>query len=272
MRSGVRGMKIFLAGFATSLSLLKRGYAFKTMVESNGVNLLDSYYYLRGHQNETKKWFSEFRKSDKCRAFLLDSGAFTFMSGTNGDIDINDYVDGYCDFINKEKIDHFFEMDIDVVTGYETVLDMRERIERKTSKKCIPVWHESRGSEEFKQMCHDYDFVSIGGIASKEMTREKVRKIIPPLIRYAHREGCRIHGLGIAKPLGGMIDFDSIDSTSWSTGVRYGTSIMHFNGHDLIVKKIESTKKGHWDNQVDQAIKEWIKYADYMEFDYKAGI
>lgn len=272
MWSGVRDMKIFLAGIASPFSIKTKKYAFYRFTENRGINWLDSYFYLRNKSSLTAEWFKNFRNSEKCREFLLDSGAFTFMTGGGKNENIEDYIEGYCNYINTEKIDKFFELDIDSILGYEKVLEIRDLIEKKTGKKCIPVWHPSRGIDEFKQMCQDYEFVSIGGIAAKEMAKEKVKKIAPPLCRYAHRQGCRIHALGIGKPFGGLHDFDSYDSTNWSSGVRYGTSIAFFNGHDIIMKKIDTNMKGKWDRQMDQSIKEWMKYADYIEFDYKAGI
>lgn len=264
-------MKIFIAGLASPLSVKSTGYAFQRFVGNRGLNWLDSYYYLRKLDPVTAEWFSGFRKTDKCREFLLDSGAFTFMSGTNKQTNLDEYVEGFCKFITDEKIEKFFELDIDCVIGYENVLEIRERIERLTGKKCIPVWHKSRGIEEFKQMCQDYEYVSIGGIVSREISKKQLRLIGPKLIQYAHKQGCKIHGLGLGKPLMTIHDFDSVDSTSWSSGIRYGAACYKFDGRDLKRIKFDTPKKGHRDRQVDNAIEEWMKYADFMEFDYKGA-
>lgn len=98
---------------------------------------------------------------------LVDSGAFTFFSSKKK-IDIDAYLTEYIEYINKYDIKYFFELDIDVIVGYEKVLELRERLERETGKKCIPVWHISRGKEEFLKMIKEYDYASIGGVVSKE--------------------------------------------------------------------------------------------------------
>ena len=82
---------------------------------------------------------------------LVDSGAFTFFSSKKK-IDIDKYLTEYIKYINKYDIKYFFELDIDVLVGYDKVLELRERLERETGKKCIPVWHMSRGKDEFIKM------------------------------------------------------------------------------------------------------------------------
>ena len=57
------------------------------------------------------------------------------------------------EFINTYKIDKFFELDIDSVVGYEEVLKLRKKLEHLTEKQCIPVWHTSRGKEDFLKTC-----------------------------------------------------------------------------------------------------------------------
>lgn len=57
--------------------------------------------------------------------FLLDSGAFTFFTAGQH-VDWNDYVKRYIDFINRNKVDMFFELDIDPLVGYPKVLEFRE--------------------------------------------------------------------------------------------------------------------------------------------------
>ena len=60
--------------------------------------------------------------------FLLDSGAFTFMSGTNSP-DFDQYIIKYIDFINRHDIKYFFELDIDSIVGYEKVKEYTRRLD-----------------------------------------------------------------------------------------------------------------------------------------------
>ena len=84
--------------------------------------------------------------------FLLDSGAFTFMNSSHkANVDFFEYAERYADFINEMGITQFFELDIDSIVGYEKVKEIRKLIERRTNKQVIPVWHVSRGKEDFVQ-------------------------------------------------------------------------------------------------------------------------
>ena len=52
---------------------------------------------------------------------ILDSGAFSAFSGKNNSFDWDGYVKKYADFVLKNNIQRFFELDIDVVVGLEKV-------------------------------------------------------------------------------------------------------------------------------------------------------
>ena len=152
---------------------------------------------------------------------LLDSGAFTFrtkgLKGTN----IDDYTTNYINFINKFNIDKFFEMDIDMTAEeLPKVKQLRDRIEKETGKKCIPVWHKTRGVEEWKELVENYDYIAIGGITSA--LDKRYAEMIKKLVAYANSKGVKVHGLGYNRR--DLLDFGfySVDATSWQ-GIRYGT-------------------------------------------------
>lgn len=172
---------------------------------------LSSYYYARKN-----KFVLERLPNFNIENFLLDSGAFTFMSkGLNEDID--KYTSEYIEFINKYNIKYFFEMDIDKVLGYDKVKELRKTIEEGTGKKCIPVWHKERGIEEFKKHCKEYDYIAIGGgfsVLRKDMAIK--------LIKYANNKGIKTHLLGYNRQ--DMLDFNcfSCDATSWNGGMYGG--------------------------------------------------
>jgi hypothetical protein len=218
--------------------------------------LLESYYYA-------DKWIEAI--IPKLKKFLLDSGAFTFMTSHKGSVDWNEYLEGYIDFINRNNVDLFFELDIDSIVGYENVLKLRKKLEQGTGKRCIPVWHKSRGKEEFLRMCDEYEYVSIGGIVSKEISRQEYR-FFPWFINEAHKRGAKIHGLGFTNLEGiRKYKFDSVDSTSWTTGNRFG-SIYRFNGRTM--EKFDKKDGQRLSDSRAVAINnfnEWVKFQKYAE-------
>lgn len=237
-------MNVFLAGAYT------RENAF---VGEDVDYMLESFYYVLPWQIE---------RIPQMKMFLLDSGAFTFMSGT-GTADFDDYLTRYIDFINKYDIKCFFELDVDSVVGYKKVKEYRKRLEAGTGKKCIPVWHKSRGREEFLKMCDEYDYVAIGGIVTKEITKEQY-SCFPWFISEAHKRGCKIHGLGFTDTnLLPKYHFDSVDSTAWLSGSRFG-HVYYFDGKTMKSKKPPKGKKTvHYKLVDDHNIKEWLKYQRY---------
>lgn len=221
-----------------------------------GLSILESFYYADGWT----EWAIPYMKN-----FMLDSGAFTFMTSHKGKVDWSDYLRKYADFINKNNVKLFYELDIDSVVGYEKVLEMRRWLEQETGKKPIPVWHKSRGKNEFLKMCDEYDYVAIGGIVSKEISRQEY-KYFPWFINEAHKRGCKIHGLGFTNLEGiRKYHFDSVDSTSWTTGNRFG-AIYRFNGTTM--EKFGKKEGQRLADSREVAIhnfNEWVKFQKYAE-------
>lgn len=246
-------MHIYLAGQYP----WKRGGLYDDTIKKFDVAILESYYYADEWTEKTIPLISN---------FLLDSGAFTFMSNSHkSKIDWKAYIDGYCDFINKNNVECFFELDIDSIVGYDNVLRIREYIEEKTGKKCIPVWHKSRGKEEFLRICDNYDYVAIGGIVTKEIKPNEY-PFFTWFITEAHKRNCKIHGLGFTNLQGlTKYHFDSVDSTSWTTGNRFG-SVYMFNGKTIV--KYDKKQGQRLSDAKAVAIhnfNEWVKFQRYAK-------
>lgn len=246
-------MKIFLAATSHIHTAIDK--------TSSPLFLLESFLDLK---SGTKKKEEYIKWCLSGKDFLLDSGAYAFMSKTkfceNFDFSTLDkYVGDYIDFINKWDIQHFFEMDLDNIVGYKKVLEYRKLIESKTNKKVIPVWHLSRGIEEFHKMCQEYNYVAIGGMAAKEITD---KKLILDLCKIAHNYGCLVHGLGYMslKDLNDEVcPFDTIDGTSWQAHIRGQEYYLENN-------KILKTKVNkYWKEVANTNYETWKKYGEWYD-------
>lgn len=218
--------------------------------------ILESFYYADEDTERLLPYFGD---------FLLDSGAFTFMMNTKSHVDWSDYLKRYANFINRNNVEKFFELDIDSVVGYKKVLEYREALEEMTGKRCIPVWHKSRGIKEFQRMCKEYDYAAIGGIVSGEIKSNQYGAF-PMMIQEAHRNGCKLHGLGFTN-LAWLpkCHWDSVDSTAWTTGNRFGF-VYKFTGQTM--KKIDCPKGKRIGKSREVALinyLEWIKFQQYAE-------
>ena len=246
-------MKIFLAGT----------YAEEKNLESVSKSkyLLESFYYIKPWQTEL---------IHKTEMFLLDSGAFTFMQNNKTHTDWNEYLERYANFINENNIDYFFELDIDSVIGYENVLKLRSRLESLTNKQCIPVWHTSRGKQDFIITCEKYPYVAIGGIAIKSIKPHQY-KYFTWFIDEAHKRNTQIHGLGFTNVSKlEQYHFDSVDSTRWNCA-RFGR-LEYFDGKTIrAIDKRKDGKKlvGRKNNDIMKfTFEEWCKFQEYADTHY----
>lgn len=220
--------------------------------------ILTSFFYVKDGRYDYQKLFNE---------VILDSGAFSFMS-TNRNItkeEMNQYCDRYIEYINKFDIKKYVELDVDSIFGYEYVLHLRKRLENGTGKKCIPIWHLSRGEEDFIRMCKEYNYAGVGGIASGEKL-SKMRHLYKDLNLMAKKYGCKLHSMGFtpAKNLN-QYGFYSTDSTSWKSGRRFGVLFRSKRNEICQIK----TPKGMRikDYKVADIINicEWIKYQKNLD-------
>ena len=222
--------------------------------------LLESFYYIQPWQTPMIH--------ETTRFFMLDSGAFTFMTSHKGDdVDWNAYVSRYAAYVKENRVDNFFELDIDSVIGYDRVKELRRQLEREADAPCIPVWHRGRGKEEFIRLCKDYDYVAIGGIVSKELPPETWAHF-PWFIQQAHRNNTQIHGLGFT-PITGMLEkchFDSVDSTAWLSGGRFGTAFrFDANTGRLVSVKRPVNKRANMKAIDTHNLTQWLRFMEYAE-------
>ncbi len=246
--------KIFLAGSCTFKSTL--------MNKAIPHYLLESFYFLKA---ETAKVDEYMQWAATANDFLLDSGAFTFMNknNQNKNMNLDDYIQIYIDFINRYKIDKFFEMDLDCMMDYEEVKKLRDKIEKSTNKQCIPVWHKSRGEKEFHDMCKEYDYVAIGGIASREIKKTEWEEILIKLCGVAHKNNCKIHGLGFLSLEWlnkNKCPFDTVDGTAWM-GNKTGHSFIINENKELV--KIKDDR--NWRELVRSCFDTWNDFCYIKE-------
>lgn len=243
---------MFLAGVAPWRD--RGGY--DPIIKNYRPYILESFYYVDADTERLLPYYGD---------FLLDSGAFTFMQGTSTTPNFDEYAERYAEFINRNKIQKYFELDIDSVVGYEKVKKIRKRLEQLTGRQCIPVWHLSRGIDEYKGIAKDYDYIAIGGIVSGEIKRDKY-KAFPALISEAHSRGAKVHGLGFTNlALLPYYHFDSVDSTAWTTGNRFG-HLYFFDGKTMQKKSAPSGYKlGDSRMVAVNNYTEWIKFQKYAD-------
>lgn len=248
-------MRVFLAGTDS-----RENMGWKELEEIRYVLL--SFYALRTGSSKTKERVRRINKEN----FLLDSGAFTFMANykkgqKKQGVNITQFVKEYIEFINEYDIKYFFEMDIDMICGYEKVLEMRKQIEQGTGKRCIPVFHKSRGLAEWRKMCQEYDYVAIGTMSDYKGRED----ILKSLVRIAAEYGTKVHGLGFTNFNHlDQIHFYSVDSTSWLSGGRFG-AFHKFDGKKIVSRSFKDKRAKNYKEIDHYNLKEWMKLQEYAE-------
>jgi hypothetical protein len=237
--------------------------------------LLESYAYLKDWQRDL---FLEPDPQAPPESFMLDSGAYTFMRGSEkagnpDEIDWFEYAEGYAECVKRHEIDLFLGMDLDAIFDYdpEPVREIREHLESEAGKPCIPVWHATRGRDAFLDLVRRYDYVAIGGIGSGAGNEIKPRsyKHFPWFIERAHEHDCKIHGLGYTPWSATSCSrhpFDSVDSRSWK-GSSFGTAtIFDFTGHSIeSYRPYVHYADGRHRDIDEHDMREWIKYVNYVD-------
>lgn len=238
-------MKLFIAGLQRYDRLIEQ---FRPKY------VLESYHYVK-----KRKSMEFFLSADM---FLLDSGAFTFLSSGDTSVNWTKYVENYADFINRHKIDNFFELDIYKIIGIEKTESLRSLLETQTGKKCIPVWHRHLGLKYLHNLSENYSYIGFGGFAIADIKPNEY-KFIPKLLEICAKNDCRVHGLGFTNQQSlKACKFWSVDSTSWNGG-RFGTVFTFQNG--FLKQNRRPDKRVNITDTIPHNLGEWIKFQNYAE-------
>lgn len=243
-------MIVYLAG---------QNYGAKIFPEFNyDFDRLESFFYVRD-DNTFRQMLPKYRQN-----VIIDSGAFTFIMNGDQGIDIDSFTDQYIEFLQEYDYDLFFEMDVDKVHGFAKVKRLRKRIEQKTGKPSIPVFHMDRGLRDFRAMCRDYNYIALG-VGGKDFSFTD-HKAFNTFVAHAHRENAKVHGLGITgMTVLSKVPFDSVDSSSWTAGNRY-KQVQQFDGRFVKNVKVNLDGKRLVDGEglARHNLRQWISFSKSM--------
>lgn len=222
-----------------------------------GADVLSSYYYCKSIPGLVKE-------IPNMRNFMLDSGIFTFINSGKY-VDMESYMREYAAFIRDNRIKDYVELDVDQIEGVEKTRKIRDKLENMVGWQSIPVWHTIRGTESFIQDCKNYNRICLGFFLTEGLSTKVTEKYAPKMIRLAHEHKCKIHGLGFTKTtLLPKYHFDSVDSSTWAIGKRYGTMCV-FDKEKKIMRTV-TRPEGHKANGAiieKYNLMQWRLYQDY---------
>lgn len=198
-----------------------------------------------------------------CDDFILDSGAFAFLSGGRKPQygDMVDYAERYGDFVRQAGISNFVELDMYDIYGIDRTAYIDRILKRAAGgREPIPVWHKGLGVGFCKDLCKSHRFIMIGGMASGDIKPSEYGDVAK-LVAYAHRQGVAVHGLGFSRlTLPKKMKFDKVDGTAWVFGRKCAYAEYWLNGK---LHKFRKPKRCEYneDATVAQNARTWPKTA-----------
>lgn len=250
-------MIVYLAGFKTIEKTWNK--------PTKDIHLLSSFWE---HKNGN---YGEYATQEN---HILDSGAFSAINDKTGkykNFDWNTYVKKYIAFIKKTNQKLFFELDIDCVVGLQKVEYYRKQIEDAIGIPPIVCWHANRGSDYWIKSCEDYPYVALGTTTASNAGK-KIRanpEILHWFINHAHKNKAKIHGLGFTStPMLKKLKFDSVDSTTWNVGGKFGKICKFSNNWTECRQNRPEHLKNHRAKTIELNIynfEQWVKFQKYAE-------
>jgi hypothetical protein len=217
--------------------------------------VLESFYYFA-------EW--QYPYLSRWKSFLLDSGAFTFMEAKNKKVkSYKEYTIQYANFVKDNNIKNFFEMDIDEIVGLEEVEKYRVILETIVGRQCIPVWHINRGKEYWLRMCREYKYIAWGAFLG-EIKIPKNHRYVRWFTDTAREHGTDVHGLGYTGTEIMKYGFSSVDSSSWTSGDRFG-KLFFFDGKRMRVMPQKGRLIGDRKQVYAYNLRQWLLYQAHID-------
>lgn len=219
----------------------------------NGVKrILYSYYYVYKMRREgfIARMQDEYRDVE----WFLDSGAFTYIVKSRTDKASlppwKAYRKLYFTYVRDtwERWARVMELDLDHLEGvsFDDLMEWRDEMLETCGPglNLCPVWHPGRGAAEWTAYCRDPRFrhLALGaGHYSRYSGSGRVRR----MVMEAHNWNKTVHGLGMTGVNTALrvIPYDTVDSTSWLMGQKFGTLFVFQNNKFRLIGKDGSMGK-----------------------------
>lgn len=237
----------------------ENGTLARVLISEGITHLLFSYFWLSNMHREG--WIVRLKEQHPELTLYLDSGAYTYSQKIADDdkgklpppkIFFRQYKNYLEEF--GHLWDRVMEFDVDSrnneigVSVDQAEVWLNELLDQFPELNITPVYHSWRGAEVWQEYVDDprVRCLAIGRDPPADgLMRAYVDK--------AHQAGKPVHGLAYTKYNTGLkyIPFDTVDSSSWISGQRYGNFYVYKNGQILTMTKA---------NRLDSRIRSYRNY------------
>ncbi len=152
---------------------------------------------------------------------FADSGAFSARS-VGADIKLADYAAWLRDWSGLFAA----AANLDVIGDHEASRRNLHLLE-DCGLDVIPVFHAGSPWGELDELCARYRYVGLGGMASSTREGDRLAFWLAHCFRMGRDHGTAFHGFGQTSPtVLARFPFYSVDSSSWTSGIRYKQSLL----------------------------------------------
>lgn len=212
-------------------------------------NFLMSYHYVQSKNLDVAMY------EDKGIKFLIDSGAFTYMSNPK----YNDYtieqweahIERYLEWAKAHRsiIFAIASLDLELLVGGDKVQEWNEKyFEPFMLETGIPVcfvWHHEGTKLSWEQYCQRYPYVGVSWGTDSYQDGTGGLKTGQRMLKVAEKYGAVVHGMAMTRTsLLTKLPFYTVDSTTWMVGVQYG-EVNWWRG-----TKMSRLKKDKWKGEM----------------------
>jgi hypothetical protein len=189
------------------------------------MTMLYSYYYLK------KEVMEIMEESQAYADYMIDSGAYTAFS-LGKEIKREEYQN----FLRGLKFKPFKYFMLDVIGDEKGTME-NLKLMRQDGFDPVPIFTRGSNVELIDELYNDTDLIGLGGIsARKGNSRTRTYGYVKMLMKKVAERKC--HWLGFA-----ILNFIkyykpySLDSTSWSSGLQYGSIPIWFQGKEYRISR-----------------------------------
>lgn len=220
-------------------------------------NVLISYASIKGKENIKLPF-------ENC---MIDSGAFSVETGIEK-VSIDSYILWLQLYLNKyPQIKHYVNLD-DLGDPY---ISMKNQLYMESEGLApMPVYHYGEPTDVLDELCKEYEYIGLGGMAIGSMPWQKLQKFWEWVYQRYKDNKFHMFGVGTVQPFF-YYQPCSIDSTSWNVGSRFGDLMGYKNNlpyrfgmREMYGFKTFFTTEELFANniraQVDWEKLEWLKY------------
>ena len=228
------------------------------VLDAGASEILVSFHYLQKRKEAFMDIINQIQ--DRDGVFMTDSGAFSAFMGDNVNERTEEfwlpYLERYVEFltVNCKKIHVAANLDLDNIVGRDIVDKWNEKyfhplekivnITYVTQKDINKMYGDLTGLHRFKEYCNLYKYVGVNAW---------MKPHISTIVAQAKIKKIRIHGFAWTDKAVMNYPVFSVDSSSWLSGQRYGSTYRYDGKNFRAYDKKSKFRRKVWKVEMEES-------------------